>query len=86
MSIIDELAAAAREIGSAAQLLQTRSLARAEDLQQRSASLAEIVGGSRSGEEAVVRVEQAAQAVRESAERLVALRYGVDKFLAELTD
>ena len=86
MSIIDELAAAAREIGAAAELLQAHSLARADDLQQRAGSLAEIVGGSRSGEEAVVRVDQAAQAVRESAERLVALRYGVDKFLAELTD
>ena len=86
MSIIEELAAAAREIGAAAELLQTHSLSRAEDLQQRAASLTEIVGGSRAGEEAVVRVEQAAQSVRESAERLVALRYGVDKFLAELTD
>ena len=86
MSILEDLTDAGREIGAAAELLQTHLLARAEDLQQHAAALAQIVGGSRSGEEAVVRVEQAAQALRESAERLVALRYGAEKFVAELTD
>jgi hypothetical protein len=66
-------------------MLQSRSLERSQDLRDKASSLMEIVGGSRSGEEAALRVEQAADAVRESAEKLVGLQYGVEKFLAELT-
>lgn len=85
MASIQEVADAAYRIRINTQTLQSRTLACANSLRNDGTRLAATVRGSRTGEDAVRRVQEAERAVRESAARLLSLQSDIDRFVRDLT-
>ena len=83
MTSIQDTVNAAYRIGEGAKQVTLRSETCASALQQHAQTLAGLVRGSRSGEEAVREVQAAERAVRECGARMLTLQTRVDEYVRD---
>lgn len=84
MSSVQDVADAAYRIQESSKGLLQRTLVCADSLRTHSARLAQTVHGSRTGEEAVARVNQAEREARDCAAALLTLDSNIDGFIRDL--